>query len=118
VGTVHGRSALMLRTDVVVVRRTTRGSASSNSIARVVSETWTVTVYPAWTRPRAIFRPQTTMTSVAEARRCTRAGSEGAGAVARRGGRRAAGRPGRGERGRGRGSDRERVVPAQCHKAG
>ena len=38
-GIVHGRSALMLRTGVVVVRRTTRVSASSNSIASVVSET-------------------------------------------------------------------------------
>ena len=33
--TVHGRSAVMLRTGVVVVRRTTRDSASSSSMASV-----------------------------------------------------------------------------------
>jgi predicted ABC-type ATPase len=38
-GAVHGRSAWMLRAGVVVVRRTTRVSASSSSMARVVSET-------------------------------------------------------------------------------
>src|SRR5215471_14776636 len=67
----------MLRTGVVVVRRTTRVSLSSSSMARVVSETATVRVCPAWLRPRAIFCPQTTMTPVAEARRCTRMGSDG-----------------------------------------
>ena len=43
----------MLRTGVVVVRRTTRVSASSSSTARVVSDTCTVTVCPARARPRA-----------------------------------------------------------------
>jgi hypothetical protein len=59
----------MLRTGLVVVRRTTRVSASSSSIARVVSETAIATVCPAWIRPRAIFWPQTTITPVALARR-------------------------------------------------
>ena len=41
---VRGRWPLMLRTGWVVVRRMTRVSPSANSTARVVSETWTVTV--------------------------------------------------------------------------
>ena len=36
-----------------------------------------VRVWRAWARPRAIFWPQTTMTPVALARRCTRIGSDG-----------------------------------------
>jgi hypothetical protein len=62
---------------VVVVRRTMRASASSSSIASVVSDTAMVRVCPAWMRPRAIFCPQTTITPVALARRCTRMGSQG-----------------------------------------
>ena len=69
-GIVHGRSALMLRTGVAVVRRTTRVSAPSSSIASVVSETATVKVFPAWTRARATFCPQITITPVALERRC------------------------------------------------
>src|SRR5215472_2641590 len=64
----------MLRTHVVVVRRTTRVSAPSNSTASAVSETATVRVCPAWLSPRVIFCPQTTVTPVAEPRRCTRTG--------------------------------------------
>lgn len=36
-----------------------------------------MTVCPAWVRPRAIFWPQTMISPVAEARRCTRSGSNG-----------------------------------------
>ena len=54
---VRGRWPLMLRTGWVVVRRMTRVSPSANSTARVVSETWTVTVCPAWERPRASRTP-------------------------------------------------------------
>ena len=45
---VRGRWPLMLRTGWLVVRRTTRVSPSSSSIARVVSETCTVTVWCRW----------------------------------------------------------------------
>ena len=65
----------MLRTGWVVVRRTTRVSPSASSMASVVSETWTVTVRWAWTRPRAIFWPQIMITPLFEARRCVRTGS-------------------------------------------
>src|SRR5215472_7788329 len=68
----------MLRTALVVVRRTTRVSASSSSILSVVSLTAIATVCPAWVRPRAIFCPQTSITLVAEARRC---GGRGGGSV-------------------------------------
>ena len=72
---VRGRSALMLRTGMVVVRLTMRVSPSSSSIASVVSETLMVTVWCWWTRPRATFWPQTMTTPVFEARRWTRIGS-------------------------------------------
>jgi hypothetical protein len=42
----------MLRTGWVVVRRMTRMSRSPSSMARVVSETSTVMVCPAWARLR------------------------------------------------------------------
>ena len=42
---VCGRSALMSRSEIVVVLRTMRVSSSSSSIAGVVSETQTVTVW-------------------------------------------------------------------------
>src|SRR5215468_3367838 len=86
----------MLRTGWVVVRRMTWVSPSVNSMARVVPETMTVTVCPAWLRPSAIFCPATRITPVAEMRRCTRMGSLGG-----RGGRAGAAQPGhlgRGER--------------------
>src|SRR5262245_45661415 len=90
----------MLRTGLVVVRRTTRVSVSSSSMARVVSETAMLRVCPAWVRPRAIFWPQTTITPVALARRCTRTGSDGGRAGRGPGGTGAAqpGHLGRGER--------------------
>jgi hypothetical protein len=52
-GADQGRLALRLRTARVVVRVTVRGPPSV-SMVRVVSATWTVTVRPAWARPRAI----------------------------------------------------------------
>ena len=47
---VRGRWPLMLRTGWVVVRRMTRVSPSANSMARVVPETRTVTVWWLWMR--------------------------------------------------------------------
>src|SRR6266545_8297941 len=67
----------MPRTGWVVVRRTILVSPSENSMARVVSETSTVTVWCLCIRPRATFWPQTMTTPVLEARRCTRIGSGG-----------------------------------------
>ena len=75
VSAVRGRCPLMLRTAVSVVLRTTRVSPSVSSIARVVSETATVTVWCACPRPRATFWLATMITPVFEARRCTRTGS-------------------------------------------
>jgi hypothetical protein len=46
----------------VVVRRTRRVSPSSNSIIKVVSEAWTVTVWWAWARPRETRWPATKTT--------------------------------------------------------
>jgi hypothetical protein len=45
----------MLRTGWVVALRTVRLSWSSRSMVIVSAATWTVTVCPAWIRPRAIF---------------------------------------------------------------
>src|SRR5262249_51436010 len=71
----------MLRTAWVVVRRTVRMSSPPRSMVRVWSATWTVTICPAWMRPRAIFCP-TMITPVLLATRCTVTGS----AVGRGGG--------------------------------
>src|ERR1700691_812838 len=65
----------MLRTGWVVVRRTVRLSWSSRSMVIVSAATWTVTVCPAWMRPRAIFCPATMMTPVLLARRWAVTGS-------------------------------------------
>jgi hypothetical protein len=51
---LRGWWALMLRTGWVVVRRTVRVSWS-RSMVTVSAATWTVTTWPAWMRPRAIF---------------------------------------------------------------
>lgn len=72
---VRGRCPLMLRTGWSVVRRTIMVSASGRSIARVVSETCTVTVWCWCRRPMATFCPATTITPVLDARRCTVIGS-------------------------------------------
>jgi hypothetical protein len=65
----------MLRTALVVVRRKTLGSWSGSSTVRVVSETAIVMVCQRYSRPRAIFWPQTITIPPLEARRCTRTGS-------------------------------------------
>ena len=65
----------MLRTGWAVVRRTVRLSLSSRSMVTVWSAAWTVTVCPAWMRPRAIFCPATMMTPVLLARRWAVTGS-------------------------------------------
>src|SRR5215813_4090954 len=72
---VRGRWPLTLHTGWVVVRRMTRVSPSANSMARVVPETRTVTVWWLWMRPRAIFCPATMITPVLLARRWTAIGS-------------------------------------------
>jgi hypothetical protein len=50
-----GRWALMLRTGWAVVRRVVRVSSPARSMVTVSAATWTVTIWPAWMRPRAIF---------------------------------------------------------------
>ena len=65
----------MLRTGWLVVRRMVRVSSPPRSMVMVSSATWTVTVRPAWMRPRAIFCPTTMMTPVLLARRWTVTGS-------------------------------------------
>jgi hypothetical protein len=69
-----GRWALILRTAWVVVRRTVRVS-SLRSMVMVSAATWTVTTWPAWMRPRAIFCPAIMMTPVLLARRWAVTGS-------------------------------------------
>jgi hypothetical protein len=78
---------LITTTGRLVVRRMVRVSSSS-SIASVCSETWTVTVRPAWMRPSATGWRQTVITPVALTRRWTVTGSA-AGAWWRAGGARA-----------------------------
>src|SRR5207253_1178368 len=56
--------ALMLRTGWVVVRRTVRVSSPPRSMVMTSAATWTVTIWRAWMRPRAIFCPATMMTPV------------------------------------------------------
>ena len=56
--------ALMLRTGWVVVRRTVRVSSPPRSMVMVSAVTWTVTMRPAWMRPRAIFYPAIMITPV------------------------------------------------------
>ena len=58
----HGRPcggwwALKLRTGWLVVRRMVRVSSPPRSMVIVSWATWTVTICPAWMRPRAIFWP-------------------------------------------------------------
>ena len=65
----------MLRTGWVVVRRMVRVSSPPRSMVMVSSATWTVTICPAWIRPRAIFCPATMITPVLLARRWTVTGS-------------------------------------------
>ena len=53
----------------VVVRRMVRVSPSSSSTVSVCSETWTVMMWPACTRPSATFWRQTVILPVALTRR-------------------------------------------------
>ena len=50
---------MVLRTGVVVVRRTVRVASVPRSMVKTVSATWTVVAWPACSRPTAIFCPQT-----------------------------------------------------------
>lgn len=84
---VRGRWPLMLRTGWVVVRRMTRVSPSANSMARAAPETWTVTVCPAWERPRAAaVEHRTTECDLLAERNMILGGEPGAGLVTQAGG--------------------------------
>ena len=73
---VRGRCPLMLRTGWLGGAADDPGRRRrSSSMARVVSDTCTVTVWCGDRGPRATFWPATMITPVFEARRCTRIGS-------------------------------------------
>src|SRR6478672_7667799 len=71
----RGWNALTFRTGNVVVRDTVHGSPWPSSMVRVVSDTCTVTIWPACSRPRLTRCRQTRITPVLAARRCTVTGS-------------------------------------------
>ena len=59
-----GPVGLMLRTAWVVVRRIARVPSPPRSMVTVCPATWTVTICPAWMRPKALFCPTIMITPV------------------------------------------------------